>query len=32
MDLPDIKNSKIGIIYVYYERKNQQKNQTNYFL
>jgi hypothetical protein len=29
MELPDIKNSKIGIIYVYYERKNQQKNQTN---
>ena len=29
MDLPDIKNSKIGIIYVYYERKDQQKNQTN---
>jgi hypothetical protein len=28
-DLPDIKNSKIGIIYVYYERKNEQKNQTN---
>ena len=29
MSLPDIKNSKIGIIYVYYERKDQQKNQTN---
>lgn len=27
--LPDIKKSRIGIIYVYYERKNQQKNQTN---
>lgn len=26
---PDIKKSRIGIIYVYYERKNQQKNQTN---
>jgi len=29
MSLPDIKNAKIGIIYVYYERNNQQKNQTN---
>jgi len=28
-DLPDICNSKIGIIYVYYERINEQKNQTN---
>lgn len=27
--LPDIKSAKIGIIYVYYERKNEQKNQTN---
>jgi hypothetical protein len=27
--LPDIYKSKIGIIYVYYERKNEQKNQTN---
>lgn len=26
---PNIKNARIGIIYVYYERKNQQKNQTN---
>ena len=25
----DIKNAKIGIIYVYYERINEQKNQTN---
>ena len=29
IDLPDIKTSKIGIIYVYYERQNEQKNQTN---
>ena len=27
--LKDIKNSKICIIYVYYERKNETKNQTN---
>ena len=27
--LPNIKEAKIGIIYVYYERKNEQKNQTN---
>ena len=27
--LPDIRNARIGIIYVYYERKNEQKNQTN---
>jgi hypothetical protein len=27
--LPDIRESRIGIIYVYYERKNEQKNQTN---
>ena len=27
--LPDIRHSRIGIIYVYYERKNEQKNQTN---
>ena len=27
--LPDIKKSKILIIYAYYEIKNQQKNQTN---
>ena len=27
--LPDIRSSRIGIIYVYYERKNEQKNQTN---
>ena len=26
---PNIEDSKIGIIYVYYERKNEQKNQTN---
>ena len=34
MNLPDIKKSKIGIIYVYYERINEQKNQTNlsYFI
>ena len=25
----DIKTAKIGLIYVYYERKNEQKNQTN---
>lgn len=25
----DITKAKIGIIYVYYERKNEQKNQTN---
>jgi hypothetical protein len=25
----DIKNARIGLIYVYYERDNQQKNQTN---
>jgi len=32
--LKDIKNSKICIIYVYYERKNETKNQTNlsYFI
>ena len=29
MSLMDIKTSKIGIIYVYYERNNEQKNQTN---
>jgi hypothetical protein len=29
ISLPNIKESRIGIIYVYYERKNQQKNQTN---
>jgi hypothetical protein len=29
IDLPDISLSKIGVIYVYYERKNEQKNQTN---
>jgi hypothetical protein len=28
-NLPNIKKSKIGIIYVYYERLNEQKNQTN---
>jgi hypothetical protein len=28
-ELPDIKQSKICLIYVYYERKNEQKNQTN---
>ena len=27
--LPNIRESRIGIIYVYYERKNEQKNQTN---
>ena len=27
--LINIKTAKIGIIYVYYERKNEQKNQTN---
>jgi len=27
--LPDIRSAKIGIIYVYYEIKNKQKNQTN---
>jgi len=27
--LPDIRSSKIAIIYVYYERINEQKNQTN---
>lgn len=27
--LPNIKESRIGLIYVYYERKGQQKNQTN---
>ena len=27
--LPNIKEAKICIIYVYYERKNEQKNQTN---
>lgn len=27
--LVDITKAKIGIIYVYYERKNEQKNQTN---
>lgn len=27
--LIDINKAKIGIIYVYYERKNEQKNQTN---
>ncbi len=33
-DLPDLKKSKICIIYVYYERKNERKNQTNlsYFI
>jgi hypothetical protein len=25
----DIKKAKIAVIYVYYERKNEQKNQTN---
>jgi hypothetical protein len=29
INLPDIKKSKICIIYCYYERKNEQKNQTN---
>jgi len=29
ISLPNITESKIGIIYVYYERNNQQKNQTN---
>lgn len=29
MSLPDIKTAKIAIIYVYYERNNEQKNQTN---
>jgi len=29
IDFVDIKKSKIGVIYVYYERKNEQKNQTN---
>lgn len=29
MSLPDIRISRIGIIYVYYERINEQKNQTN---
>jgi hypothetical protein len=29
MSLPNIQSSKIGIIYVYYERVNEQKNQTN---
>jgi hypothetical protein len=29
IDLPDILSSKVGVIYVYYERKNEQKNQTN---
>lgn len=29
MPFPDIKTAKIGIIYVYYERINEQKNQTN---
>jgi hypothetical protein len=29
IDLPNIKDSRIGLIYVYYERKDQQKNQTN---
>lgn len=27
--LPDIREARIAIIYVYYERKNEQKNQTN---
>jgi len=27
--LPNIRESRIGIIYVYYERINEQKNQTN---
>jgi hypothetical protein len=27
--LPNIRDSRIAIIYVYYERKNEQKNQTN---
>ena len=27
--LPNIRGARIGIIYVYYERKNEQKNQTN---
>ena len=27
--LPNIRNARIAIIYVYYERKNEQKNQTN---
>ena len=33
-DSPDLKVSKICIIYVYYERKNETKNQTNlsYFI
>ena len=29
IDLPDLSKSKVGVIYVYYERKNEQKNQTN---
>jgi hypothetical protein len=29
MSFPDIKTASIGIIYVYYERINEQKNQTN---
>lgn len=29
LTLPNIKKSKIGIIYVYYQRINEQKNQTN---
>uniref|UniRef100_A0A6C0KRS4 Uncharacterized protein n=1 Tax=viral metagenome TaxID=1070528 RepID=A0A6C0KRS4_9ZZZZ len=29
MNFPDIKNAKIGIIYIYYERMNETKNQTN---
>ena len=27
--LPNIRDARIAIIYVYYERKNEQKNQTN---
>ena len=29
IQLPDLSISKVGVIYVYYERKNEQKNQTN---
>ena len=29
MSLPNLLTSNIGIIYVYYERINEQKNQTN---
>jgi len=29
INYPDITNAKIGVIYVYYTRKNETKNQTN---